>query len=233
MKIGLVCPFNMFTRPGGVPQVVIHLYEGLKKNGHTVRIITQRPSGFKGDPPEDYALFGRVRTFKGGFGTEGSWGMPSDGDEIKEYLSEENFDVINCHEPWIPWLAWQVVRNSDAVYVATFHANLIDTAAGKAWTGKIFHPIGRPFLERMHLFTATSTASAGMIKNLSNPKLPQDRHMIENLQYTPCGVELSIYKPYKKRQPLNGPNTRTIVYIGRLEKRKGVDWLLKAFAELQ
>ena len=108
MKIALVCPYNMLDRPGGVPQVVIHLHEGLKKKGHTVKVVTQRPSGYKGKVPEDYRLFGITRAFKvSGFGTEGNWGMPADSDEIANYLEQEKFDVINFHEPWLPMLAWQ------------------------------------------------------------------------------------------------------------------------------
>src|SRR3989344_534581 len=233
MKIALVCPYNMLNRPGGVPQVVIHLYEGLKKKGHSVKIVTQRPSNFKGPTPEDYILFGITRTFKGGFGTEGNWGMPANGEEIARVLEKENFDVINFHEPWMPMLAWQILRHSKAPHVGTFHANLIDTAAGKSWTSSIFTPYGRPLLKKMDLFTATSPASSGMLISRANMKLGRDRQLIENLKYIPCGVELSVFKPVKKRQPLSGPGTKTIVYIGRLEKRKGVDWLVQAFAQLQ
>lgn len=232
MKIALVCPFNMLDHPGGVQQVVIHLHRGLKKRGHSVKVITQRPSSFRGEPPEDYILFGITRKFKGGLGTEGTWGMPSDGEEIARVLKNEQFDVINFHEAWIPWLAWQITRNSKTAFVATFHANLLDTKAGKVWTSKIFTPLGRPFLEKMHLFTATSPVAAGMLINLANMNLPHDRYMIENMRYIACGVELRDFKPVKKRQPLSGPGTKTIVYVGRLEKRKGVDWLVKAFAEL-
>lgn len=233
MKIALVCPYNMFNRPGGVSQVILHLYDGLKERGHEVKIITQRPSNFKGDPPEDFVLFGTTRTFKAnGLGTEGNLGMPADGSEIAEYFKKERFDVINFHEPWIPWLAWQVSRNSKSVYVATFHANLIDTAAGKVWTSRIWTPIGRPFLEKMHMFTATSPTATGGLLSLANMKLPFDKFMIEHLRYIPCGVDLNQYKPVKKREPLNGPGTKTIVYIGRVEKRKGTDLLIKAFAEL-
>ncbi len=232
MKIALVCPFNMFNRPGGVPQVIKHLHAGLKKRGHEVKIITQRPSSFKGEVPEDYVLFGITRTFRGGLGTEGNWGMPSDGEEIARYLKKERFDVINFHEPWIPWLAWQIVRNSRSVDVATFHANLVDTAAGKVWTSKIFTPLGRPFLEKMHLFTATSPASSGMLTNLADMKRAHDRYMMENLRYLPCGVEMSDFRPVKKRTPLSGSGTKTVVFIGRVEKRKGVDYLITAFADL-
>src|ERR1700758_5322023 len=95
MKIALVCPYNMLDRPGGVPQVVIHLHKGLKKRGHQVKVVTQRPAGFKGKVPEDYILFGITRPFKvSGFGTEGTWGMPADSDEIAQPLNIEKFDVL-------------------------------------------------------------------------------------------------------------------------------------------
>ena len=220
----------MLDRPGGVPQVVIHLYEGLKKRGHTVRIITQRPSSFKGKAPEDYILLGISRTFKGGLGTEGNWGMPTDNEEIARILEEEKFDVINFHEAWIPMLAWQMVKYSKAAHVATFHANLMDSAAGKSWT--IFRPYGVPLLKKMDVFTATSPASAGMLIARADMKSSRERHLVENLRYIPCGVELNTFRPVKKRLPLNGPNTKTIVFIGRVEKRKGAGWLIKAFAEL-
>ena len=232
MKIALVCPYNMLDRPGGVPQVVMHLCDGLKKRGHNVKVITQRPSSFKGEAPEDYILLGITRTFKGGFGTEGNWGMPANGEEIARVLQKEQFDVINFHEPWMPMLAWQMIKHSKSAHVATFHANLADTAAGKSWTSGVFKPYARPLLEKMHLFTATSPASSAMLISRANMKLQKDRDLIGNIKYIPCGVDLSVYKPVKKRQPLSGPDTKTIIYIGRLEKRKGVDWLVRAFAEL-
>ncbi|HET6863977.1 MAG TPA: glycosyltransferase family 4 protein [Candidatus Saccharimonadales bacterium] len=223
----------MLDRPGGVPQVVIHLHEGLKKKGHTVKVVTQRPSGYKGKVPEDYKLFGITRAFKvSGFGTEGNWGMPADSDEIANYLEQEKFDVINFHEPWLPMLAWQMLKHSKAAHVGTFHANLIDTAAGKSWTSSIFTPYGRPLVRQMDLFTATTPAASGMLISKANMKSSHERQLVENLKYIPCGVDLNFYKPVKKRLPLNGPDTKTIVYIGRLEKRKGVDWLLLAFQEL-
>jgi phosphatidylinositol alpha-mannosyltransferase len=158
--------------------------------------------------------------------------MPSDSAEIADYFKKENFDVVNVHEPWIPWLALQVVRNSHSVYVATFHANLVDTPGGKVWTSNLFTPFGRPFVEKMHLLTATSPASAAALLSMADMKRPLHRMLIKNLRYLPCGVELSYFKPVKKRQPLSGADTKTIVYIGRIEKRKGVEHLINAFSEL-
>ncbi|HZP55463.1 MAG TPA: glycosyltransferase family 4 protein, partial [Candidatus Saccharimonadales bacterium] len=230
----LVCPYNMFDRPGGIPQFIVHLHHGLKKKGHEVKVITQRPASFKGQAPQDYILLGVTRTFKvSGFGTEGSWGMPTDSEEIAKVLEQESFDVINFHEPWLPMLAWQMLKHSKAAHVGSFHANLIDTAAGKAWTSRVFTPYGRPLLNQMHLFTATTPAASGMLIIRADMSKKREKELIENLKYIPCGIELSTYKPVKKKQPLNGPSTKTIVYVGRLEKRKGVDYLLTGFAELK
>ncbi|MBI2007781.1 glycosyltransferase family 4 protein [Candidatus Saccharibacteria bacterium] len=233
LKIALVCPYNMFERTGGVQQLVTHLHNGLVKKGHIVRIITQRPAGFTGEIPQDYILFGTSRNFKGGFGTSGNLGMPADGAQIARILNEEQFDVINFHEPWLPMLAWQMIKHSKSAHVATFHANLADTTAGKSWTSSVFKPYARPLLEKMDLFTAASPAASAMLISRANMKLKRDRQLIGGIKYIPNGIDLKIYKPPKKRQPLNGPNTKTIVYIGRLERRKGVDWLLRAFALLE
>lgn len=44
IKIGLVCPYNI-NKHGGVLEVVLHLYKGLKDKGHDVKIITPMPRG--------------------------------------------------------------------------------------------------------------------------------------------------------------------------------------------
>lgn len=222
----------MLDKPGGVAEVVINLHTGLKRRGHTVKVITQRTSGYKGQVPEDYILFGVTRKFKGGFGTEGNWGMPADSDEIAKILEQEQFDVINFHEPWLPMLAWQMLKHSKTAHVGTFHANLVDTAAGKTWTSSIFTPYGRPLLKKMDIFTATSHAPAAMLINRANTKDRREMDLIQNIKYIPCGIDLRTYRPVKKRVPLKGPGTKSIFYVGRLERRKGVDYLVKAFGEL-
>lgn len=231
MKIALVCPYNMFERTGGVQQLVTHLHDGLSKKGHSVKVITQRPAGFDGQVPEDYILFGTVRDFRGGFGVSGDWGMPSDRDEINRILQREKFDVINFHEPWMPILAWQMLKHSKAAHVGTFHANLIDHNAAKSWVN-VFKPYGRGIGQKMHVLTAVSPAPASLLVSNVNQESAAERKLIENIKYIPNGIDLRVYKPPKKRLPLNGPNTKTLVYVGRLDRRKGIDWLLKAYALL-
>jgi phosphatidylinositol alpha-mannosyltransferase len=229
MKIALVCPYNMFERAGGVHQVIIHLHDGLVKKGHVVKIITPKPAGFRGRIPEDYILLGTSRTFNGGFGTAGNWGMEFGGSEIEAVLKKEKFDVINFHEPWAPMLAWQMLGYSTAAHVGTFHANLVDSVAAKSWVN-MFIRYGRGIGNKMHVITAVSPAPAALLISKASKKA--EKEQVANIHYIPNGIDLSVYKPYKKRLPLNGPGTKTIVFVGRLEKRKGVEWLIKAYVLL-
>src|SRR4051812_17544324 len=119
MKIGLVCPYNMFSKSGGVAQQVAHIYVELKKRGHTVRIITPRPYNYKAATPTDYILLGTSRSVRAGLGTAGELALEIDGDEIEAVLSDEKFDVINFHEPWIPILARQIIQRSNVPQVGT------------------------------------------------------------------------------------------------------------------
>ena len=232
LKIALVCPYNMFERAGGVQQLVMNLHDGLVKKGHDVKVITQRPAGFKGEVPKDYILFGVTRNFDGGFGVSGNWGMPADGGEMGEILEHEDFDVINFHEPWMPLLAWQMLKRSKAAHVGTFHANLVDGTAAKSWVN-VFLPYGRGIGQKMHVLTAVSLAPASLLLSKMNHKSASEKRLIENMRYIPNGIDLKAYRPPKKRLPLNGPNTKTVVYVGRLDRRKGVEWLLRAFAALE
>src|SRR5258708_7756657 len=123
----------------------------------------------------------------------------------------------------MPMFAWQMVKHSGAAHVGSFHANLMDTAAGKSRT--IFRPYGVPLLKKMDVFTATGPAAAGMLIAKADMKSAKQKQLVENLKYIACGVELKNFRPIKKRAPLSGPGTKTIVYVGRLEKRKGPEWL--------
>lgn len=232
MKIALVCPYNMLDRPGGVQQVLIHLSEGLRARGHIVKIITPKPAGFEGKVPKDYILLGTSSRFNPGLGTgtAGAWTMDVDSKEVKAVLNKERFDVINFHEPWTPILARQMLPYSHAAHVGTFHANLADSLATKSIIN-VFMPYGRAIAKKLHILTVVSPASAAVLVNKANGN-KVEKKLLENIKYIPNAIDLKVYKPLKKRTPINGEGTKTILFIGRLEKRKGVEWLIQAFGEV-
>lgn len=222
MKIGLVCPYNMFERAGGVGEVVINLRRGLIKKGHDVKIITPRPSSFEGDAPEDYILLGTSAKFNAGLATDGTWTYNIGSDEIRQVLDAERFDILNFHEPWAPILARQVLQLSDCVHVGTFHANLVDSVAAKSLVN-LFLPYGRGIGEKLDYMTAVSPAPAKVLLD----KDPGHR-LVKNIRYIPNGIDLKAYQT-KPSLAIKHPKMKTILFIGRLEGRKGVKYLLRAF----
>jgi phosphatidylinositol alpha-mannosyltransferase len=140
-------------------------------------------------------------------------------------LDTEKFDVINFHEPWAPILARQMLQLSDNVHVGTFHANLIDSVAAKSLVN-LFLPYGRGIGEKLDLVTAVSPAPAQVLID----KDPSHR-LVKSIQYIPNGIDIKTYRT-RPTMALKHPKMKTILYIGRLEGRKGVKYLLRAYQEL-
>lgn len=218
----------MFDRAGGVQQQVVHLYDELKKRGHSVKIITPKPVGFKGEAPQDYILLGsstHLNPFNSGMATTSTWSFDVDADLIKAIFKKEKFEVLHFHEPWAPILGRQILQHSSAAHVGTFHANLVDSLAAKSIVN-FFGPYGRGIASKMHLMTAVSPAPAAMFIS----KQP-DHELVKNIKYIPNGIDIKTYQT-KPASAIKHPDMKTILYVGRLEGRKGVKFLLRAYGQL-
>ncbi len=125
MKIGLVCPYNMFIG-GGVQEVVLALRDGIQARGHEAYIITPQPRNYKGSVPEGIIFIGGSTTVKKPFHTAGQIAASVDTDKLEQILAEQNFDILHFHEPWVPMLSRQILLRSQAINIGTFHATLPD-----------------------------------------------------------------------------------------------------------
>ncbi len=229
MKIGLVCPYNMFEYAGGVQEVVLHLSHGLRERGHDVRIITPRPNNnHNGDhaaavetSDDQMILLGQSRKMNTPFATMVDFGFEAEGREIDAMLERENFDLIHFHEPWVPFLSRQIINRSSAVHVATFHAKLPETMTGKSIMS-VVSPYTKSFLKDLDALTAVSKAAAEYIRSITT----------DPIVIVPNGIDLTRYRT-SPHPSMAERRMKTIAYVGRLESRKGVEWLIRAFAELQ
>ena len=219
MRIGLVCPYHIF-RGGGVQECVLALQSELTRRGHYAKIITPLPRDYAGKIPDSIITLGASVNTKAFVGTAWQWSVSVDTDIIDQVLSRERFDILHFHEPWIPVWSRQLLWRSTSANVATMHGHLPDTMTAKAITS-VVTPYTRPMLKYFDAFTAVSEPATEYL--LSLRKLP--------ITIVPNGIDLAKYST-----PPSGtgarPKRHTVLYIGRLEKRKGVKYLLRAFAEL-
>jgi phosphatidylinositol alpha-mannosyltransferase len=217
MRIGLVCPYNYF-RPGGVQVCVREIADELKKRGHYVRIIAPRPRKLPKAAAKDVILLGGSAEFNTPFATKSDVGVSASNERIDAILQTENFDVIHFHEPGVPVFGLQVMGRSQSANVATMHATLPDGMVSKSFE-KIMKPVAKYIESHAHALTAVSPVAQAAALAYS----PAAQVVV-----VPNGINLAEYTPQKALPPKG--SSKTIVYIGRLEKRKGVKYLLDAYA---
>ena len=223
MKIGIVCPYNIF-KGGGVQEVVFALQKGLIKKGHEALVISPAPFNHEQKVPKGVALIGKASVVKS-FHTTSQISASIAPEEVDKLLEKEQFDILHFHEPWVPMLSKQILTRSKSVNIATFHAKLPDTIMART-IEKVVTPYTKSILKYLGLLTAVSNAAAQYVKTLKH----------QEITIVPNGIDLSKYKA--KHQTSNLPSGQagikhqTILYVGRLEKRKGVKYLIRAFNKL-
>jgi phosphatidylinositol alpha-mannosyltransferase len=218
MKIGLVFPYNI-ARGGGVKEIVLALQSELNARGHEALILTPQPRDLNDVDTTGIVFLGNAADFKAAFHTTTQISLSADTDRIDEVLRREKFDILHFHEPWVPILSRQILTRSDTVNVATFHAKIPETLMSRTVV-KVVTPYTKSVMKYLDELTAVSDAAAEWVSSTTEEEV----HIIPN------GINLKHFKQRPKPVVLPG---KTILYIGRLERRKGVKYLIQAFAILQ
>ncbi|MFZ9828338.1 MAG: glycosyltransferase family 4 protein, partial [Candidatus Limnocylindrus sp.] len=215
MKIGIVTPYA-YPMPGGVNDHVGSLYRVLRARGHDVRIITSS-HGLQKASEADIIRVGKGFSvpFNGSMGTITL--SPTYLAQMRAILERERFDVLHYHEPFVPFLSLVTLTLSTSVNIGTFHAFgglSISYEFGKRMLG---HYAGK-----LHGRISVSPAARHFIS----------RYFPGEYKIVPNGVEPGRYQravPIARYRD-GVPN---ILFVGRMEPRKGLIHLLRAFRKLQ
>lgn len=217
MKIGLVCPYNIF-KGGGVQEYTLGLRDNLVAAGHKAFIITPQPRDYDGPKVPGIIMVGGATPIRS-FHTSAQVAASVDTDKLEEVLREQNFDILHFHEPWVPMLSRQILTRSDAINIGTFHAAMGERRSSRTLE-KVITPYTKSLLKYLDILTAVSPVATNYVKSLTHRKIYIIPNGIDIDKYTK-GKETALAKKSKSK--------KTILYIGRLEKRKAVKHLIEAF----
>jgi phosphatidylinositol alpha-mannosyltransferase len=216
MKIALVSPYD-YSYPGGVAEHIHHLEGEFVRRGHVVKIIA--PSSTNQNELSDniYRIGGIVPVPVSGSIARITL-SPGSYRWVKQILNRESFDIVHLHEPLMPVLCLVALRHSKSVNIGTFHAyreSNFAYLAGKA--------VLKRFIGRLHGRIAVS----GPARELVNRYFPAEYEIIPNgIDPESFGSESISPLPQFMDGKLN------VLFVGRMEKRKGLRYLLRSWASI-
>ena len=219
MKVALVSPYD-FAHPGGVCNHISCLEQQFTQMGHEVKIISPASKAVYtfGDrfipigSPRPLPVSGSIARI-----TLSPWLSP----RIKRVLEREKFDICHLHEPLMPMLCTTVLRLSNAPNVGTFHAS-----GGKPWYS-FGTPIGKLLLKKWFCQLDGRIAISQIAKEYVNKHFPADYTLIPN------GVDTGHFSPDVSPIEQLVDDKLNILFVGRMEKRKGLVYLLQAYKQIK
>lgn len=215
MRILQACPYSWHAH-GGVQEHIAQVSRALRQRGHEVEIVA--PGDPDRDPGDAVTVVGRPIGIRFNGSTAPACLERAAIGRVRRRLEVFAPDVVHAHEPFSSMVSGAAARHAAVPVVATFHCALdrwADRAAYRAVTRSLWW-VGRRIDVRLAV-SATAAATA----RLALPTAP--------FAIVPNGVEIERFADVRARPiPVGG----SILFIGRLEPRKGLPTLLDAMTRL-
>ncbi len=219
MRILLVSS-AFYPYPSGISEHTYYLAKGLANLGHTVKILTTNyPERWEDRKIEDIEVirFGRVilLPLNKSFATlPFSFTMPA---QVKRFLEEERFDIIHLHGCYPPEIGFWVLHFSHTVNCCTFHT--------VGFRGLPLPKISSLLFKRYIKKLSGKIAVSRVAKEWIAPAIPGEYRIIPN------GVDIHRFSP--SLHPRIKKDGRIILFVGRLDKRKGAEVAIRAFKRIK
>jgi phosphatidylinositol alpha-mannosyltransferase len=224
MKIALVSPYD-FAYPGGVVNHITCLDRELTRLGHDVRIIAPASKGVP-DLGERFIPVGRPRPVPVSGSIARITLSPWLTSRVKTIYERENFDIVHLHEPFMPMLCTTFLRLASVPTVGTFHASGSQSWYKFSWY-TYCTPLGKRLLRKWTKKLNGRVAVSPVALKYVGKYFPYEYAIIPN------GINARHFHPDVPPIEEYNDGRPNIVFVGRMEKRKGVNHLLKAFQRVK
>jgi phosphatidylinositol alpha-mannosyltransferase len=214
LRIGICAPYDL-GRDGGVNSHIRAQARALRELGHDVCVFGASSAPLGGG---ELAVSACVSLVIGG--TETGIGVdPRSWRRVAELFRTARFDVLHMHEPLMPLVPWVALVQSAAPVVATFHTH---REGGHRWYGP-YRRLLAPLMRRIRTRLTVSDAARRTVARA----FPGDYEVVPN------GIDVDRFRQAAGRPPSVPHSLRPVLFVGRLEPRKGVDRLIRAMSLVQ
>lgn len=219
MKIAQICP-RYFPDIGGVETHVKEISERLIKSGHKVDVITTDPTGqWK---KEEIINGVKVKRFEAFAPSDSYYFAP----QIYFYLRENKYDVIHAHSYHALPALFAALARSQKRFVFTPHYHRTGHTFFRNLLHKPYRLFGKIIFSRADSVICVSDYERNLLES--------DFSIAGKTVKIPNGINLQEFKNLKRPEKNSEkiPKEKTLLYVGRLEEYKGVQYIIQNLPEL-
>ncbi len=210
MRVALACPYA-WDDPGGVQVQVRELAERLRDGGHEVLVLAPARTA----PTEPWVrAVGRPLDIPYNASNAPIDPRPWSRAAVRHALAGFGPDVVHAHQPTAPSTGLWATLEARAPVVGTFHSG-----AGRARLYDLAAPVLRRVMRRLAIRTAVSERAAAF----------EHQRIGGIFEVIPNGLDVV---RFSKAQPADLGPGRKLLFVGRLDARKGFSTALQAFQVL-
>jgi phosphatidylinositol alpha-mannosyltransferase len=223
MKIGFISP-HPFTYPGGVQKHTLALKEHFEEEGNSIKLISPREEVPQKRDKDTILLGGAFYLPGGASKTNLSFQMTPL--TIKRMLKKEAFDILHFQNFGL-FLPIQVLEVADrlkrkgdisSLKILTLHAFWDDTGF-------------KDFSFFIDFFNNSFLPKFDGVITVSRPVFNQIKYD-GPIEVIPNGIDIEHFSPEGRKMKKFDDDKLNILFVGRIEKRKGVLHLIKVFSQL-
>ncbi len=229
MRIGLVSPYD-FAYPGGVTKHVANLSNELRELGHRTIIIAPMSRNGAPPPPELIPLSCFIVPVRYNGSRARLCLSPFMRQTVRRILKQHSLDVIHLHEPTNPTLPRVVLQEAvklapETVIVGTFHAYRESYKLNDL--ERLLQCAYRTFCRGIAARLDGRIAVSPLAREHASRIIPGAYRVIPN------GVDVQLFGDTRIAPLPEFNEGLNVLFVGRLEARKGIHHLLEAFARVK